>query len=313
MNYAFEAAAISITLGAIASVLLQGRLLDRQDSRNVPPRVAFILQAIDVWLAAVFILVVVIVIAAIFDATAHRQSLSLKDRQIVEHLIGVAAIYPVMIAITRRTLPILFSPSGGETPDAAPRLEPLVLLMPLLGLIAASFLLPELLDPSVALSTELLRITLVGLVVVGPCIAAPSLITWRSRRLMRRVATCARQHRLTEQTVIGSLPDDAGEVAARVFVGRIDGQDTCWLDIREVDRLVRCLASTRSGVRRQGLNPASPERWYWSGGFKPRLTVRYDGKFGRFDRGWSCPNDEPFVDASELLCTLGARVPLNRE
>jgi hypothetical protein len=128
---------------------------------------------------------------------------------------------------------------------------------------------------------------------------------------MRRVRARAHDDGLTRQTVAGSLPDGLGEVIVRTFVGSIDGHDTCWLDVNETKRLVRCLTDARATVRNRGVDPASPERWFWSGGPGPRLTVRFDGRFGRSDKGWKCPNGEPFVDGAGPLSTLGARMPLN--
>ncbi len=226
MGIPFETAALSIAFGASVSVLVQGRLLDRRDARDLPPRVALALQAFD-------------------------------------------------------------------------------------GLLAAAFLIPGLVAPGVSLSAEMVRIVLVGLVVVGPCVAAPVVVSWRSRRHMRRVRARADDWRLERQTVRCALTD-GGESTARIFVGAIDGHDACWLDTREADRLVRIVAEARRAAIRRGDDPASPERWFWSGGLLPRLLVRYDGRLvGRSDRSWCCADGEPFVDGAGLLGALGARMPLS--
>jgi hypothetical protein len=71
----------------VVSVLLQGRLLDRQDPQRVPPRAAFALQAVDVWLAVVFALVIFVTIAVAFDAIARGKPLVAADRRVIEHLL----------------------------------------------------------------------------------------------------------------------------------------------------------------------------------------------------------------------------------
>jgi hypothetical protein len=311
MNFAFEAATISITIGVIVAVLLQGRPLDRTDAVNVPPRLAFVIRVADMWLAVVFILVVFLTIGVAFDAIARRQPMQLGDRRVVEHLLMVAASYPALIAIVRRMLPVLFSAPPDEAPYALPQLEWPVLLVPVLGLVGVIFLLDGLVDPSVPFDAAVWRIATVGAVLVSPCAAVPFLSTWRSRRLMRRARRCAGDEGLVEQAVTCSLPDGFGDIAVRAFVGSIDGCHACWLDVNETKRLVRCLTDARRTIRARGIEPASPQRWFWSGGPCPRLMVRYDGRLGRSDEGWACLKGKPFVDGAGLLSALGARIPLS--
>src|SRR5689334_1234876 len=106
MSFAFEATVISVTIGAVLSVLLQSSLLSTVEERLIPPQVVLFLRAADVWLAVVFGLVVVILLDASLQAIAHRQPLRTGDRNVCLHLLVLAGAYPAFTALAKRTLPI---------------------------------------------------------------------------------------------------------------------------------------------------------------------------------------------------------------
>jgi hypothetical protein len=122
VSFAFEAATITISVGVVVAVLLQGRPLDRAAAVDVPPRLAFAVQVADTWLAVVFILVVFVAIGTAFDAIARGEPLHVGDRRAVEHLLTVAASYPALIAIARRhPVPLDVVVATCDAPCAGPR------------------------------------------------------------------------------------------------------------------------------------------------------------------------------------------------
>jgi hypothetical protein len=243
MNLAFEAAVISIAIGAILSVVLQSRLHD-EDREHVPPRVDFVLRVVDIWLAAIFFLVVVVVIAVALEAMAKGAPLKPGDRRASEHLLGLAAIYPALTALTRRTLPILFA--SPEAVYASPRVQLAVLLLPLVALGLAADILPVLVDPAGSLGVQWLLIGFVGAIAVAPCVAIPEISTWWGRRALRRVRHEARRLGWIEQRAVGILPYVEEEVALRLFVSPGEGDEAeCWVDYREAERLVRHFSEAR--------------------------------------------------------------------
>lgn len=310
MSLAFEAAVISIAIGAVLSVVLQGRLHDG-DRGNVPPRVDFVLRVVDIWLATMFLLVVAVVIAVALDAMAKGAPLKPIDRRGCEHLLGLAAIYPALTALTRRTLPILFA--SPEAAYASPRIQLAVLILPVLALVLAAGLLPVLLDPKGALDTQWLLIGLVGAIAVAPCVAIPEVSGWWGRRTLRRVRQEARRLGWAEQHAIGVLPYVEEEVTVRLFVSSRDGDTVgCWMDYREAERLVRHIGEARRAVRRQGEEPPDREKW-WVVTFGPRrhlLVKRLDG--GEADeRRWR-PQYKYFFEAGALSTRLRFRMPVER-
>lgn len=309
MHFDFEAAAISISIGVVVAVLLQGTLLDHADAANVPPRVRRALQASDIWLAIVFVLVVGVTIATPVVALTNGRPLKIGDRRAVAHLLFVAAAYPALIAIVRRTLPILFSRPSPDTPWASPRMQLSVLLIPLLGSIAAIFLLDGLVDPRVSFSDALLRIALVGAVVAGPAIAVPSLAGWRARRSRRRGRAVARERRLVEQTVFGTLPHGGGELRVRAFFSR-SGATACWIDRNEAARVVGAFGEAVWRARREGIDVIGTDRWWLHAWPNRRLSVRHGRVKGTPRRAWPC-EDGCLFEAGALLASLAARMPLS--
>lgn len=309
MHFDFEAAAISISIGAVVAVLLQGTLLDRADAASVPPRVWRALQAFDVWLAVVFVVVVGITIAVPVIALTNARPLKLGDRRAVAHLLLVAAAYPALIAIVRRTLPILFSRPSPDAPWASPQLQLSVLLIPLLGAVAAVFLLGGLVDPRVPLSKALLLIGLAGVVVVGPAVATPSLAAWRARRHLRRARALARERRLVEQTVIGTLPHGGGELRLRAFFPAV-GAAACWVDRHEAARAARAFGEAVWRARRDGIDVTGTDRWWIHAWPNRRLSVRHGRFKGAPRHEWPC-EDGCVFEAGALLASLAARMPVS--
>jgi len=205
MHFDFEAAAISISIGVVVAVLLQGTLLDRADAENVPPQTWRALQALDIWLAVVFVMVVGVTIAVPVIALTNGRPLRVGDRRLVAHLLLVAGAYPALIAIVRRTLPVLYGPMQDDAPSARLRLS--ILVIPLLGLPAAMALVAQLIARGASFRDSLLIIGLAGVVVAGPAVLAPWLAGLRPRG---RRPTPAAAHRAQRARSVRRSPTKPG-------------------------------------------------------------------------------------------------------
>lgn len=307
MNFAFEAALISVLIGAILSVLLPSGLLSGVDEDAIPSRTRFALRAIDIWLAVVFGLVALVLFDVVLEALSNHKPLSRDSREACLHLLALLAVYPAFTALGKRTLPILYT--SVFTDRASPRLEIAVLTLPLVALSVAAELLPVLLNPTHSFSTDLLLIASMGILVVGPCVLIPVLGPWRSRRLRRRARIRARDRRLAEQTVVVTVPH-GDDILIRAFFDMNDPHSLCWVDRCEADRVVALVSDAAYRARREGMDVTQTDHWWVHAWPNRRLSVRHG-------HGRSVPRHEwryedgCLFEGRELLLSLAARMPLS--
>lgn len=309
MSFAFEAAVISVLIGAILSVLLPSGLLSGVDEDAVPPRTRFVLRALDVWLAVVFGLVALVLFDVVLKALSDHKPLSRPSREACLHLLALLAVYPAFTALGKRTLPILYTSADADR--SSPQLEIAVMVLPLVALSVAAGLLPVLIDPTHSFSTDLLLISALGILVVGPSVLVPMLRPWRSRRLLRRARTRARDRRLTEQTVAGTVPHGDGDVDVRIFFDMGDPYGASWIDRCEAARVVALLGDAAYRARREGFDVTGTDRWWVHAWPNRRLSVRHGRSKTVPRREWPY-EDGCLFEASELLAALGAHMPLTR-
>jgi hypothetical protein len=299
MNFAFEAAVISVSIGAVLSVLLQGKVLD--EAEHVPAGVARGIRAVDIWLATVFMLVIALTIAVSLLAIDRGHPLEAADRDTVTHLLGLAALYPFALAITRRTLPILFS--APEAPYLTARVQVTVLALALVGPFLAVSTVSRLIDPTESLEDHWLLIVLAGAGLVAPTIAAPSIAGWWASRGAREVRREAAELRLVERSVVGTLPELDEKIVVRTFVD----DDRCWIDRREAERVLRHLREASRARRRRGVGRPAGTPWFvllpWPLRGRSRTGIEGDP---------SSPSPWPrlrkrFFAADELLRALNVR------
>jgi hypothetical protein len=306
MNYAFEAAVITVTIGAVLSVLLQGGLLDRDSTRHMSPRAILFLRVLDIWLATVFLIVVFILVAVSLGAIGGDAPLKRADRIECLHLLVMASIYPVFIALARRVMPVLFpdpiDPYGTDSVTMA-----VFLGLCVLGPLGLLVLYPPLTNPHAKVVNLWVDIAAIGSAIAGLCVLWPK-IEARWLGIVREYAgRRARALRLVEQTVTVSIPFREEDEPVRVLVGSIErGPVTCWLDSAEARRVV-CMLHAARIESRQRLGHDLGEAWTYNGG----LIVERSFEPGPRTERWR-QVEYFFVDGTELLTSLHARSPLDQ-
>ncbi len=303
MEFGFESAAITLAIGAVLSVVVQGRLIDDTSAARLPERVTFALRLVDIWLAAVFLGIVIVVIGASLDALTRHAPLKIGDRRIIEHLLAVAAIYPAVIALGRRTLPILYAQQDADYLPA--RVNTSVLYVVLVIPAIAATLLSRLIDLRISLGFDWLMIGLLGPVSVVPPLAGPVISRRRSLRTLSKARTTAARFGLVEQPLRVTIPIVGAETDVRAFLGSIDGSPwTWWLDRSEARRLLILLSAVMSAHRSTASNTL--DRWIIRGIRRPRLT-RVPAGARRIIWQQELATGG-FFEANELLVELDARL-----
>jgi hypothetical protein len=305
MGYAFEAATISVVLGAVLSVLLQGRLLDNDSARHMPPRAVVFLRVADIWFAALFLMLVFVVLDTSLKAIASHAPLKPADRVECLHLLTLTAFYPALIAIGRRSLPLVF-PDPSDLSGAI--LEHSIVPAAVTGMLAMLVVLHELTHPIASVMNLWMHLVGFGMAVGGIAIW-PGIEERLLRFRARRAVQVAHELRLLEQTVTVSIPFQADTPSVRVLVGSIGGSpEICWIDAAEATRIVRMLQTARYETRKR-LGHDVDEVWRCGSN---ALVVERMREPDAPRQEWPKVSSW-FFDGTELLASLGARVPLRRD
>ncbi len=253
----FETALLSVAIGAILSVLIQGRLFSLVDVPDLPPGVERVLRAIDLWLVVVFALVVAVVIAAILDAFAQGEPLDEYSRRSCVHMLALAAVYPFAVAITSRALPSIY-----RRPQEAyfmPEADPSAVILPVVCLGVAATLISVVTDPTDSLRSHWLMIAVCGTIVIGGMYAEPRKLV--QRRRVTQARSWAREAGLAEAQITVVMPYVNATLAVRVFAGPVGATRVLWIDRSEAERLALHLNQARRTARRTHRVEIADEHW----------------------------------------------------